>query len=1134
MPDLYPAYLVLDGRPCLVVGGGEVAWRKIEALLRAGARVSVVAPVASPEVRAAAARGDLALVRAEFAPSHLDGQALCFAATGDPGVNRAVAAEARRRGVPANVVDQPELCDFQVPAVVRRGSFQVAVSSGGRCPLLAARVRRELEGLYSPGFGALADLLGRVREDLRRTCPDEAERRRRLEAAADAALAPGTREAAGTGDLVTVEDTVRRAAGLLQGSSGRAWRVGSRASRLAVRQAELVVEALRRAGNGQDRFELVAVRTTGDADTSAPIPGLATVGAFTGELERALLEGRIDFAVHSLKDLPTSLPPGLTFVAAGERADPRDVLVSRDGRTLADLAPGAVVGTSSPRRAALLRRHRPDLVCRPLRGNVETRLRRLDEGDFDAVILAAAGLERLGLGGRGTERLDPRDFPPAPAQGVLALEFREADAEARALAVRVEDPAVRLPVEAERAFLRRLGAGCRAAAGALARLDPATGRLELSAVVLGPDGREILEGNAAGEVADPRAAALLGASLAEDLLARGADGLVGLAVPAGAGEPVGPAVPAGAGEPVGPAVPAGTVYLVGAGPGDPGLLTLKGADVLSRADCVVLDRLAPPALLELVRPRCEVVFAGKEAGRHSLPQEDITRLLIDRARRGLCVVRLKGGDPFVFGRGGEEAQALRAAGVRYEIVPGVTSAVAGPAYAGIPVTHRGLSSSVAVVTGHEADPEGGRTAARDEASEEPAARDEASEEPAARDEASGVPAEVRPLARSAGTLVVLMGLRRLAAVVEEILAAGRPPETPAAVISSAATADQRTVTGSLGDIAARAAACGVVSPALLVVGEVAALREELAWFEELPLAGRRIVLTRPRERSGGLALALGRLGAEVFVFPAARVEPAPDGSPGAADLEAALDRLETFDWIAFTSATGVEVFFDRLTARGLDARSLAGRRVAAIGPATARRLAARGVRADVVPAEFRGEALAAALAAAAGHAPERDRSGADAPGVGRPGVGRPGRPGAGPAVLLVRSDQGREEVAAELSRRGFEVEDLAAYVVHPELETPARAVLRENLTGLLAAGRVDALTFASSAAVRYFLDAVGRDWLTSAARHPAVFCIGPVTAETAAREGLAVTATATEYTAEGLLEVVLHHFRKEARRPCWT
>jgi uroporphyrinogen III methyltransferase / synthase len=361
-----------------------------------------------------------------------------------------------------------------------------------------------------------------------------------------------------------------------------------------------------------------------------------------------------------------------------------------------------------------------------------------------------------------------------------------------------------------------------------------------------------------------------------------------------------------------------TVYLVGAGPGDPGLITARGLDLVRRADVLVHDRLASPALVAEAPAGCEIVYAGKRPDHHALTQDEINALLVDRGRRGGTVVRLKGGDPFVFGRGGEEALALRAAGVPFEVVPGVTSAVAVPAYAGIPVTHRGLATSVTFVTGHE-DP--GK---------------------------DGEGVDWAALAATGGTLVLLMSVAGLPEITGALTRAGMDPATPAAVVASGTTATQGVVTGTLGSIAADAR--DVVPPAITVIGPVAGLREQVGWAEARPLHGMRITVTRARAQAGELAARLRELGAEVTEAPLIRIEPLPGPSIDPA----------AYDVVCLTSPNAPSLLLDRI---GADARRLAGVEVAAIGPGTARALRAIGIRADTVAERAVAEGLVEALAA---------------------------------------------------------------------------------------------------------------------------------------------------------------------------
>jgi uroporphyrinogen III methyltransferase/synthase len=510
----------------------------------------------------------------------------------------------------------------------------------------------------------------------------------------------------------------------------------------------------------------------------------------------------------------------------------------------------------------------------------------------------------------------------------------------------------------------------------------------------------------------------------------------------------------------------GKVYLIGAGPGDPGLLTLKGKAGLEAADVVVYDRLASDQLLGYARPETEFVYVGKAASRHALRQEEINALLVKLAGEGRVVARLKGGDPFVFGRGGEEAEALRQAGLAFEVIPGVTSAIAAPAYAGIPVTHRGIASSFAVITGHE-DPQKPVSAVNWE-----------------------------KLATAADTLVFLMGTENLPAIVERLLAHGRPAGTPVALVRWGTTVQQEVLTGTLADIVAQAAAAQFGSPAVIVVGGVVNLRPLLSWFETKPLFGRRIVVTRARTQASKLSERLAERGAEPWEFPAIRVAPPEDEQP----LRTAARLVGTYDWAIFTSANGVAAFFAALQAEGGDARRLGAAKVAAIGSETAEALAARGIRADAVPAEFRAEGLLRVLPA-------------DLRGI---------------RLLLARAAEAREVLPAELRRRGAEVNEVAAY--RTVVGEGARRA--DELRELLKAGQIAAVTFTSSSTVKNLLALLGGESEAgqAAARRlltgVTLASIGPVTTQTARELGLTIQVEAAEYTIAGLVEALVRHFQE--------
>jgi uroporphyrinogen III methyltransferase / synthase len=485
----------------------------------------------------------------------------------------------------------------------------------------------------------------------------------------------------------------------------------------------------------------------------------------------------------------------------------------------------------------------------------------------------------------------------------------------------------------------------------------------------------------------------------------------------------------------------GTVYLVGAGPGDPGLLTARALELIAAAEVILYDRLIPPAALDGARADAELLFVGKQGGGDSVPQERTETLMVQRAQEGKRVVRLKGGDPFVFGRGGEEALTLRAAGIPYEIVPGVTAGVAAAAYAGIPVTHRGLASAVAFVTGHE-DPEKEETAI-----------------------------DFPALAAFPGTLVFYMGVRQLPRIAASLIAAGRAASEPAAIVEGGTLPGQRTVTGTLGTIAERAQEAGVRAPSITVLGAVTRLAEQLEWRMPRPLSGCTVAVTRARAQASGLARRLGALGATVVQAPVIRTRPLAGPPPD----------MALYDLLCLSSPNAVTALFERLAAGGQDARALAGTRVAAIGPGTARALVEHGIAADVVPERFVAEALVEALA--------------ELP------VER---------ALVARARDARDVLPDALRARGAQVDVLALYETLSE--APAPQVLQ-------AAREADYITFTSSSTVRFLLDALGEGpGLSPTTR---IASIGPATSATLREQGLQPHIEAQPHDVEGLIHALL-------------
>jgi uroporphyrinogen III methyltransferase/synthase len=491
------------------------------------------------------------------------------------------------------------------------------------------------------------------------------------------------------------------------------------------------------------------------------------------------------------------------------------------------------------------------------------------------------------------------------------------------------------------------------------------------------------------------------------------------------------------------------VYLVGAGPGDAGLITVRGLEIVRRADVIVYDRLIASELLDHCRADAEKIYVGKEAARHAMTQDEINTLLVARGQNGKVVCRLKGGDPFVFGRGGEEALFCRAYGVPFEVVPGVTSSIAAPAYAGIPLTQREVASSFAVVTGHTKDEE--------------------------------APPETLPVA---DTLVFLMGVRALGRIVAQLRARGDAPTTPVALVRWGTTTQQQVVTGTLETIVDDVARSGLKPPALIVVGEVVRLRSQLGWFDDpqtRPLWGRTILVTRAREQASSLVEQLQTLGACVVQCPTIRIEPLSEYS----QLDAAIEELQSFHWIVFTSANGVEHFWQRLRDRSRDARALANAKITAIGPATAQALQQRGIVADYVPPSSISEHVADGLISI--------------------GV-------AGQRVLLARALEGRDVLESSLRESGADV------VLAPCYRTVADDSNAASARAMLQAGEVDWVTFTSSSTVKNFVQAIGAECVASTREQFRVACIGPVTEQTARENGLVPDVVAQDATVESLVD----------------
>ncbi len=494
-------------------------------------------------------------------------------------------------------------------------------------------------------------------------------------------------------------------------------------------------------------------------------------------------------------------------------------------------------------------------------------------------------------------------------------------------------------------------------------------------------------------------------------------------------------------------MPVGKVWLVGAGPGDPGLLTLKGARALAACDVLVYDYLASSAIVNLAPPDCEKIYVGKKAGAHTLTQDEITELIVKLGVDGRKVVRLKGGDVFVFARGGEEAQALHEAGVPFEIVPGITSAIAAPAYAGIPITHRDHNTSFSISTGHENPLKGTSTL------------------------------DFAKLANPKQTIVFLMAMGNLAAIMDELRKHGIPGDKPVAIVREGTKPTQETLVATLDTIVAEVERTKFAAPAIVVVGDVVNEREAIRWFDNGPLFGKRVLVTRPAVQADDFSARLWELGAEPIVAPTIAIGAPDDAGPAHAAVEA----VREFAWVIFTSRNGVDAFFDRLSERGRDARAFGDTKVAAIGPKTAEALAAHGLRVDFMPSTFINEAVADGLL-------ERTQP--------------------GDRVLLFRAQEARDVVPEALRAAGRVVVDVAAY--------KTRTLIDPDLADKAAVA--DIITFTSSSTVSGFVANVADAAARCAGK--LVACIGPVTATTAREIGIRVDVVADEFTVEGLVRAL--------------
>ena len=645
--------------------------------------------------------------------------------------------------------------------------------------------------------------------------------------------------------------------------------IGSRGSRLALIQTKYVQEKLAKA-YPQHTFEIKIIKTKGDKIQNKPLDKIGGKGLFVKEIEEKIISGEIHMGVHSMKDMPSVPAEGLVFTKAWKREDPRDVLILRTAKHLSELRKGAVIGTGSKRRAFQLLKLRPDLTIVNIRGNVDTRLRKMEEEKLDGIVLAAAGLKRLGMEDRITQYLEPEEMISAPAQGVLALEVREDQRELQQMLDIFSDEETINEVCAERNFLEQMGGSCHTPAGA--RCQKTKDGYQFDAMFGNEDGSKQAYTKVYGT--DPEILAQTAVRNIKTQLA-------------------------------------GIVYLIGAGPGDPGLITVKGKEILKKADCVIYDRLIPQKLLDETKDDCECIYVGKENHHHTMKQEQINELLAKKALEYEIVVRLKGGDPFVFGRGGEEVIYLEDQEISCEVIPGISSCIAAAELAGIPVTHRGISKGFRVVTAHDR-----------------------------RNQLSDL--NFASMARSEETLVFLMGLSKLEEITANLLKHGMNENTPIAVISNAASTKQKTCAATLNTIQEKVKQQKLSSPAVIVVGDVVKLQKQIQRTEDT----RYHLVTKVGDQPSNLAQILKEHGYKVKEFQTGEISYTNDFI--------SKEELEKVTYLIFTSRYGVHGFMKQMKASQLDLRNLFDKKIVVVGKKTKDVLMEYGMIADLMP-EAAGE-----------------------------------------------------------------------------------------------------------------------------------------------------------------------------------
>lgn len=810
-------------------------------------------------------------------------------------------------------------------------------------------------------------------------------------------------------------------------------RIGTRKSKLALIQTELVKAQILKYFPDEE-IEIVHVVTHGDKVLDKPLGEIGGKGVFTKEIEEKLLDKTIDIAVHSAKDVPMELAGGLCLGAVLLRDDNRDVILKR--KETKKTGVGSVIGTSSLRRELQIKQLYPGVVIKSLRGNVGTRIDKLKSGEYDAIILAAAGLKRLGLDNDDALDYiytDNEKFVSAAGQGILAIECRNGDL--KEVMEALDDKAARVCLEAEREFLRSLDGSCNAPCGAHCIISRENFEFR---GMYAADG----ENPKYAKIKERREAA--GVNINDDDLKQ-AISLAGKLVNILKSDDDS-SDKNNDSEKKPDEVGKGKVSLVGAGPGKRDYLSVEALRCIKNADVIIYDALISPSILNEAKMDAELIYVGKRADTIYKKQPEINKLLVGCASQGKYVVRLKGGDPFIFGRGGEEALALAKAGINYEIVSGISSSYSVPASAGIPVTHRGAASSVHIITGHEH---------------------------------LGKPSEALDfsvIAKEEGTLVFMMGLRSLGNICDKLKKNGKYEGTPVAVVSKGMTAKQKTVFGNLLTIEDEVKKNKIEAPAIIVVGDVVEvglhINEWQIKNDKNPLSGKRILVTGSRNMAFCLEEEFDKYGAETIAI--SLVETIPDYS----SCDDKLNEIEKYSWLVFTSANGVNIFFDRLRDLKTDVRKLANIKFAVVGTSTRKALEKYGLYADFVSSKFTSKTLADELAQIL---TDKDR------------------------VLIVRGKQGKNFIEDKFTSMAVDFDKICIYetIQDERRADEVRRICRD----------VDYIVVTSGSGARALKDMAGCE-------HENIVAIGPVTKKDCEEAGLSVKLVAKEFDAKGIVDVI--------------